>query len=82
MAVSRPILLGVKGEARRLLEEAGTGIDFEPEDSHEMTRSVLTPYRDRKLCQKLGALQLQYVESEVSYESLARQYLDALPSPT
>ncbi len=79
MAAARPIILGVRGEAQRLLDEAGAGLAIEPESAEQLAETVLTLYRDRELGQTLGRSGRLYAEREASYEARARQYLEALP---
>lgn len=40
MAIGRPILVGVDGEARRIVEEAGAGLFFNPDDPTHLARAV------------------------------------------
>ena len=40
MAMRRPILLGVRGEARALVERAGAGLPFEPGDSRALVATL------------------------------------------
>lgn len=78
MAAGRPVLLGVRGEARRLLEEAGAGIAFEPESPGALRDAVLRLYTDAGLRRRLGEQGRAYVESNCSYERRAREYLEAI----
>ena len=78
MAAGRPIILGVLGEAQRLLAEAGAGLAIEPESAEQLRDAVLTLYRDRELGQTLGRSGRLYAEREASYEARARQYLERL----
>ena len=40
MAMRTPVLLGVRGEARALVERAGAGLSFEPGDPHAMVATL------------------------------------------
>jgi glycosyltransferase involved in cell wall biosynthesis len=40
MAAGRPILLGVRGDAREMLERAGAGLACEPEQPGDIARAV------------------------------------------
>jgi len=42
MAMRTPILLGVRGEARALVERAGAGLAFEPGDPHALVATLRT----------------------------------------
>ena len=41
MAMRRPIVLGVRGEAQSLVEAAGAGVCMEPENAQELADAVL-----------------------------------------
>jgi glycosyltransferase involved in cell wall biosynthesis len=53
MAVGRPVLLSVEGEALRILEEAQAGLGYAPEDGDALATSVLdlraAPLRVREM---------------------------------
>ena len=82
MAAGRPIILGVRGEAQRLLEEAGAGLAIEPESAEQLRDAVMTLYRDRELSQTLGRSGRLYAKQEASYEARARHYLETLENVT
>src|SRR5712692_11051595 len=55
MACARPILLGVDGEARRLVEqEAGAAIYVEPENADALASAILYLYEYPEVAQQLG----------------------------
>ena len=41
MAFNLPILLGVDGESRQIVEEAGTGVFFKPDDFKDLSQKIL-----------------------------------------
>ena len=41
MACELPILLGVEGEAKALVEDSGTGLGFESDNSEDLTRKIM-----------------------------------------
>jgi colanic acid biosynthesis glycosyl transferase WcaI len=47
LAMGRPILMGVQGEAAALIERAGAGIPFTPESPGALADAALRLYRDR-----------------------------------
>jgi glycosyltransferase involved in cell wall biosynthesis len=56
LALGKPILLGVDGEARRLfIAEGEAGLYFEPGNSHELVNQVMRLYGDRALASRLGS---------------------------
>lgn len=63
MACARPILLGVDGEARRLVEqEAGAALYVEPENADAFAEAVLRLYDNPELTEKLGQRGRAFVE--------------------
>jgi glycosyltransferase involved in cell wall biosynthesis len=46
-AMGTPILLGVRGEARQIVEETGSGFAFEPEDHEQLAGRLLQLALDR-----------------------------------
>ncbi|MGA7384622.1 MAG: glycosyltransferase [Methylocella sp.] len=55
MAMRRPIILGVEGEARALLDGAGAGIGITPESAEELAAAVTRLADDSELGARLGA---------------------------
>ncbi|NCD26821.1 MAG: glycosyltransferase WbuB [Deltaproteobacteria bacterium] len=78
MAMKRPIVLGVEGESRELIEEAGCGICIEPENDQELAETVLRLARTPELCRKLGESGAEFVAQRFDRETLAREYLSIL----
>lgn len=78
MAVGRPMVLGVEGEARALLERAGAGIAIPPEDAGELAAAILRLRADAELRQRLGASGRAFVQQEYRREVLAARYLELL----
>ena len=63
MACARPILLGVDGEARRLVEEeAGAALYVEPENVAALTSAILRLYNQPELAHELGQRGRAFVE--------------------
>lgn len=64
MACARPMLLGVAGEARRLVEqEAGAAIYVEPENANELVSAVLYLYEHPEVAETLGKRGRAFVEA-------------------
>lgn len=49
MAMGKPILLGVKGETKKIIENTSSGIYFEPENSEQLKDLVLKFHEDKNL---------------------------------
>lgn len=54
MAMQRPIILGVAGESREIIETANSGRCIEPENGKQLAEQVMTLYSDATLCANLG----------------------------
>jgi glycosyltransferase involved in cell wall biosynthesis len=78
MAFGRPIVLGVEGEARELLERAGAGIAITPESAEELAAAVALLARNPDLRQRLGAQGAAYVRQHHDRRTLALTYLALL----
>lgn len=50
----RPIIMGVDGFAKKLVMEAGAGVDMTPEDADSLVACVKTLAGDPELCRRLG----------------------------
>lgn len=78
MAAGKPILLGVRGEAKRLVDKAQAGLAFEPESAQGLAAVVLELHRDRDLGNRLGASGREWVAANATYKSRADNYLENL----
>lgn len=54
LAMGRPILIGVDGEARRIVEEAGAGLYFSPDDPELLARLIKKLADDPEMAWKYG----------------------------
>jgi glycosyltransferase involved in cell wall biosynthesis len=80
MAAGKPIILGVEGEARRVLEQSGGGLAVPPENSQALAQAILTLVRDREFRENLGKSGSLFVASEFNRKALAAKYLSLLES--
>jgi len=78
MAMRRPIILGVDGESRQIVEQARAGLCIEPENAAELARRVVELADDRQLCAQLGANGRSYVAEHYDRIALARKYEDLM----
>ncbi|MBU3889566.1 glycosyltransferase family 4 protein [Methylosinus sporium] len=78
MAMRRPIILGVEGEACTLLEEAGAGVAITPESAEELAAAVMRLSQDRELAKRLGAAGYAHVRRHFDRAELAAKYIDVL----
>lgn len=78
MAMRRPIILGVEGEAKALLDASGGGVAVTPESGAEIAAAVLAMASDPALAMTLGNAGRAYVATHFNRESLANRYADVL----
>ena len=78
MACARPVILGVDGEARRIVDQAGAGIFVEPQDAGQLADAVVRLAGDPELCQSLGRNGNAHIAKWFSREQTASKYLQVL----
>ncbi|MCM8612122.1 glycosyltransferase family 4 protein [Accumulibacter sp.] len=70
MACARPVLCGIRGEARRILDSAQAGLGFNPDDDRQLAGLIRELLADPRRCDRLGANGLAYVQSHFSAEMM------------
>jgi len=80
MSSSRPVILGVRGEALALLEQAEAGIAVEPENPGEMVDAIERLYKNRELASSLGSNGRKFIEEHYSRNRMAENYIEVLSS--
>lgn len=80
MAVGRPILLGVAGEAAGLLERARAGLAIEPENVGELVSAIRLLREDHSRRRLYGENGRSFVRREFQRSTLAARYLHILES--
>jgi glycosyltransferase involved in cell wall biosynthesis len=75
MALGVPMILGVEGEAKALMEEAGAGIAITPEDDAELAAAIERLADNRALGREIGTAAETFVRAQFDREKLARAYL-------
>lgn len=74
MAMQKPIILGVEGESREIIEAAESGRCIEPESGKQLAEQVMALYENAALCAGLGANGRQHVAEHFDRTVLARRY--------
>jgi len=74
MAASVPVIVGVDGEARRLVDKAQAGICVEPENPKALADAVLRLYRDPACRKAMGEHGRAYVIEHYDRGRIARQF--------
>lgn len=78
MAMSRPIIMGVSGEALEIVKEAEAGIEMQPESADSLIAAIDQLRCDDQLRQRMGIAAREYVATHFSRDSMAQTFLDVL----
>ncbi len=79
LALAKPILLGVDGEASQLfIEEGKSGLHFEPEDAQSLSDQIQVLYVDRNLARSLGMQGKKYIMDNFNRLNIHDQFLKKL----
>jgi glycosyltransferase involved in cell wall biosynthesis len=80
MACGRPVILGVDGQARQVIETAEAGVFIEPEDSTALAKAVTALYIDSGFREALGHNGREYIFRNLSRQRTADTYAVVLES--
>lgn len=80
MALKKPIILGVKGEAERLLRQANAGIPIPPEEPDKLNEAIQQLRSDQVLQAIYGGSGSEFLAKHHDRRVLARRTLDVLGS--
>jgi colanic acid biosynthesis glycosyl transferase WcaI len=78
MSCGRPVILGVNGQAREILENSQSGIYVEPENPLALCDAILTLREQASLRESMGRNGRKYIVQNLSRERTATEYLDVL----
>lgn len=79
LAMAKPILLGVEGEAKELfIDEGKAGLYFEPENADELAAAILHLYNNAALCNELGINGRKYVTDFFTRDKIAHQFWEVM----
>ena len=78
MSLGKPVILGVEGEARALLEAAGAGIAIPPEDSEALAAAVVRLADEPGLTERCGAAGRAYAAQHFDRRVLAGRMAQAI----
>lgn len=77
LAMKKPILLGVEGEAKELfIDQGNCGLAFIPEDSDDLANKTLELYNNRNTIKQLGENGYTYVEQKFTRDKIANEFWD------
>ena len=75
LAMKKPILLGVEGEAKELFIDKGNcGLAFIPEDADDLSAKILALVNNKNLAAQLGENGYKYVEQNFSRDKIANEF--------
>lgn len=79
LAMGKPILLGVDGEAKQLfIDEGKCGLFFTPEDEKQLAENVHLLSSDKQLCVSLGNNGIRYVNEKFDRKVIAEKFYQQL----
>jgi glycosyltransferase involved in cell wall biosynthesis len=78
MACARPVILAVRGQAKRVLEAAGSGTCIQPDSPEALYSAILRLQEQPALRDEMGRSGRSYIIRELSRERTALEYLTVL----
>ncbi len=78
MAMKKPILIGVDGESRAIVESARCGLFFEPENENDLIEKIESLKHDINLTNELGENGFNYVKENFDRKVIADNYLESI----
>lgn len=78
MSCARPVILGVDGQARQIVEAAGAGLVIEPENAEGLASAIFQLAANRELAAALGQKGREYILQHFSRGKTAEKYIDVL----
>lgn len=80
MSCARPVILGVDGQARQIVEDASAGLVIEPENSEALVAAINQLAANREFGMTLGQKGREYILQNFSRGRTAEKYIDVLQS--
>ncbi len=78
MSAAKPVIIGIDGVAKKLVEDASSGIYVEPENPRAFAEAVLKLRQNPQLCAQFGNSGLDFVRKNFDRNVLAAKYIDIL----
>jgi len=78
MSCARPVILGVEGQARQIVEDAGAGLIVEPENAQALAQAIRQLTANPELGSALGQRGREYILQNFSRASTAEKYIQVL----
>ncbi|MFZ0816314.1 MAG: glycosyltransferase family 4 protein [Candidatus Sulfotelmatobacter sp.] len=78
MSCARPVILGVDGQARSILEESQGGLVIEPENAYALAEAIRYLAANRELARELGYNGREHIVRKFSRRQTAGKYIRVL----
>lgn len=79
LALKKPIILGLEGEAKELfIDEGNCGLAFEPENTEDLVKQILILYNNPELSKQLGENGLKYASENFNRDKIAEGLFEEL----
>jgi glycosyltransferase involved in cell wall biosynthesis len=78
MAMERPIILGVEGESKGIIEQGNCGVCIEPENEHDLAESVMRLSKNPDAGIQMGLNGGRFVREHFDRDTLAKRYLELI----
>lgn len=82
MSCARPVVLGLEGQARKMIESAAAGIWVAPEAPDQLAKAILQLAGNRALSKQLGENGRKYILEQLSRKQTAADYIVLLEKLT
>ena len=80
MACAKPVILGVRGEAKKIINASNAGMAIEPENPKMLSQAILTYYNNKEKCKIDGENGMTYVIKNLSKEMLISKMISKIKS--
>ena len=70
MACAKPVIVSIRGEAKKIVKDSLSGTVIDPEDSLALSKAILSYFNDQGRCKIEGANGMTYVTKKMSKEVL------------
>jgi glycosyltransferase involved in cell wall biosynthesis len=78
MSCARPVIVGVDGQARQIVEDANAGLAIEPENPKALAEAINALTANRELGRTFGQNGREYIQRNFSRDRTAQKYIDVL----
>jgi colanic acid biosynthesis glycosyl transferase WcaI len=78
MSCARPVILGVDGQARTILEQARAGVVIEPENPGALVNAIRYLEANREIARDLGQNGREHIVRKLSRRETAHRYISVL----